>query len=102
MTKARRDPEGRRRMIVEAAAELLIEDEGAELTHRRAAERAGVPLGATTYYFSSLDELREEALKHLAERVEADLRETAAELAAGRCEPERLAEMLHAYMSDRD
>ncbi|MFF0572426.1 TetR/AcrR family transcriptional regulator [Streptosporangium saharense] len=101
MAQAKRDPEGRRRAIIEAAAELLVEDGGAELTHRRAAERAGVPLGATTYYFSSLDELREEALRHLAEHIEGDLRETEEGLAAGASKSETLAEMLHAYMSDQ-
>jgi len=100
-SRARRDPEGRRQAIVEAAAALVVEDGVTELTHRRVAERAGVPLGATTYYFSSLGELEEEALRHLAEWIEADLREVARELEACGGEPAHLAEMMHAYLRDR-
>ena len=54
----RRDPEGRRRAIIEAAAELIVEGGAASLTHRAFAARAGVSLGSTTQYFGSLDELR--------------------------------------------
>ncbi|MGC0416211.1 DNA-binding transcriptional regulator YbjK [Embleya sp. AB8] len=40
-------------------------------THRLVAARAGVPLGATTYYFASLDDLVAAALAHAsAETVE--------------------------------
>jgi DNA-binding transcriptional regulator YbjK len=40
------------------------------VTHRAVAERAGLPLASTTYYFRSVHELIEEALKlHVAERV---------------------------------
>jgi TetR/AcrR family transcriptional regulator, regulator of biofilm formation and stress response len=99
--RARRDPARRRQAIVEAAAALIVEDGVAELTHRRAAERAGVPLGATTYYFSSLEELSDAALAHLVDYVEADLREVAEALAHGPVGPERLASLLHAYLSDR-
>lgn len=70
-----RDPESRRREIVTAAAELIIEVGVSALTHRMIAARAGVPLGATTQHFSTLDDLRAQALQHLAaevdERVEA-------------------------------
>lgn len=49
--------EERRTAIVRAAAALLVEAGPAALTHRTVAERAGVPLAATTYYFSGLDDL---------------------------------------------
>ena len=38
------------------------------VTHRAVAGRAALPLAATTYYFASLQDLRDEALRHLADR----------------------------------
>lgn len=69
----RRDPEGRKRAIIAAAAELIIEGGTAALTHRRVAARAGVSLGSTTQYFASLDELRESALEQLVAETDAAL-----------------------------
>jgi TetR/AcrR family transcriptional regulator, regulator of biofilm formation and stress response len=36
------------------------------VTHRAVAEEAGVPLGSTTYYFDSRDDLLGQALEHVA------------------------------------
>lgn len=53
----------KRQTIIEAAA-LLLREEGPEsVTHRSVASRADVSLSATTYYFSGLDELLEEAAR---------------------------------------
>ncbi|MDG3011546.1 TetR family transcriptional regulator [Rhodococcus sp. D2-41] len=49
--------ERRRRQLIEAAAELLREGGFEAVRHRAVAERAGVPLASTTYYFDSLDDL---------------------------------------------
>lgn len=49
-----------------AARELLMEQGFGAVSHRSVAERAGVPLSATTYYFSSLDDLLGEAVSGLA------------------------------------
>lgn len=76
MTKVmrrRRDPEARRREIVTAAAELIVEVGADALTHRRVAARAEVPLGATTQYFDTLDDLRAAAFGVLAEEVDMRL-----------------------------
>jgi DNA-binding transcriptional regulator YbjK len=97
----RRDPEARRRAIVQAAADLLVAG-GADLTHRRVAERAGVPLGATTYYFSNLDELREAGLQLLADEIDEALAESRRQLADAKGDPAVLAAHLHAYLGDRD
>lgn len=40
-----------------AAARLLLDDGPAAVTHRAVAATAGVPLAATTYYFSGRDDL---------------------------------------------
>jgi DNA-binding transcriptional regulator YbjK len=60
--------ERRQEALVDAAAALLEERGFAAVTHRAVAHRAGLPLAATTYYFSSLDELVERALGRLARR----------------------------------
>ncbi|RLK60393.1 TetR/AcrR family transcriptional regulator [Actinokineospora cianjurensis] len=49
--------ERRRHALVAAAVELLIEGGFDAVRHRAVAERAGLPLASTTYYFESLDEL---------------------------------------------
>lgn len=72
-TRRRRDPAARRREIVTAAAELIVEVGADGVTHRKVAARAGVPLGATTQYFDTLDDLRSAALRALADEVDARL-----------------------------
>jgi DNA-binding transcriptional regulator YbjK len=47
----------RRDTIVSAAAELILRDGPSSVTHRSVAAQADVPLAATTYYFSGLDDL---------------------------------------------
>ncbi|MGW6694718.1 TetR/AcrR family transcriptional regulator [Rhodococcus sp. NPDC054953] len=101
-TRARRDPEGRRRAIVEAAADLVVDGGLPELTHRHVAQRAGVPLGSTTYYFTSLDALGCEALTLLRDRAAADLREIADQLAAAGPTPATVGRILFEYVSNTD
>ncbi|WP_053351742.1 TetR/AcrR family transcriptional regulator [Leucobacter musarum] len=69
----RRDPEGRRRAILEAATAIIVEQGPAALTHRAVAARASVPLGSTTQYFTSIDDLRESALQALADEIDEAL-----------------------------
>lgn len=96
----RRDPEGRRRAIVAAAAELIIEP-GATLSHRAVAARAGVSLGSTTQYFASLDELRELALQSLSDDIDAGLAEVEEQLLPLEGAPERLAREMRTFLMDR-
>jgi DNA-binding transcriptional regulator YbjK len=50
---------------------LLGERGRQAVTHRAVAEEAGVPLGATTYYFDSRDDLLAQALRSISEaRIE--------------------------------
>lgn len=53
----------RRRCLVDAAVELLREGGISAIRHRAVAERAHVPLSATTYYFSSIDDLVASAIE---------------------------------------
>lgn len=74
--------ERRRKALVAAAVELLDEGGFEAVRHRAVAERAGLPLASTTYYFSSLDDL-------LRAAVEAEGKQ---ELAAARARLEELSE----------
>lgn len=66
------DP-GRRARIMRAAITVIAEYGVEALTHRKVAEAANVPLGSTTYYFTSLDQLVEatmnEAVLHSVTRA---------------------------------
>src|SRR5213595_394164 len=77
-------PKGERRRyaLVSAAADLLCEGGFEAVRHRAVAERAGLPLASTTYYFSSLDDL-------ISTAVEFEARE---ELDAGRARLDELTD----------
>lgn len=77
-------PKGERRRaeLVAAAADLLRSGGFDAVRHRAVAERAGLPLSSTTYYFDSLDDLVVAA----TERTSRD------ELAEGRARLDALAE----------
>lgn len=60
----------RRESLLRAAIELLAEGGVKAVTARAVADRAAVPLAATTYYFDSIQQLTDEALQlGVAERV---------------------------------
>jgi DNA-binding transcriptional regulator YbjK len=96
----RRQPRGERRRtaILDAALGVIAERGAAATTHRAVAEAAGVPTAATTYYFSSLDELLDEALRMFV-RDEADrLHRLTGELEGRRVPPAELARVLVAEL----
>lgn len=98
---APRNPEGRRAAIVEAACQVIAEVGVGRVTHRLVASRAGVPLGSTTYYFKTLDDLVAAALSHGSDLNEDLLRswvdaiETTSDLSG------TLADLAAAYVADR-
>lgn len=98
--RRRRDPEARRREIITAAAELIVESGSEAITHRMVAARAGVPLGATTQYFATLDELRAAALRALADDVDARLDGIRLALAERGTTPAVLADLIVAGLTD--
>ena len=63
---------------------MLVEQGFAAVSHRAVAGRAGLPLSSTTYYFASLDELIEGAVRGLADNWRALARRVVADL------PERI------------
>ena|SRR5438132_13446008 len=88
----------RREALLRATIELLGETGAKSVTHRAVAERAALPLASTTYYFDSVQQLIEEALKlHVADRV-AELQALAVAVSVGGASAQdiagRLAEAL--------
>ncbi len=77
----RRDPT-RRERIARAAITVVAERGVDKVTHRAVAAQAGVPLGSTTYHFSTLDDLLAVALQQAAQDNVVQLRQWAAELPA--------------------
>jgi DNA-binding transcriptional regulator YbjK len=70
-----RDPQARKREIIEAT-ERLIAARGVEgLTHRLVAEEAGLPVASTTYHFESRDDMLRLAFERSVDRFEAYLTE---------------------------
>ena len=98
--RRRPDPEARRREIVAAAAELIVEIGVNAITHRLIAARAGVPLGATTQYFATLDDLRSAALHHLVTEVDARIDGIRSVLEARGATPAVLAELIVNGLAD--
>lgn len=91
----RQDRSRRRRdALLRATIELLGETGAKSVTHRAVAERAGLPLASTTYYFDSVQQLIAEALTlHVAERV-AELQSLAGAARAGAASAYDIAEHL--------
>lgn len=100
MPRRRRDPEARRREIVTAAAELIIEVGVDAVSHRKVAARAGVPLGATTQYFSTLDDLRTAALEALEAEIEVRVEQTRAAVMAEGASPAGIARLVRKSLDD--
>ncbi|MEV5748605.1 TetR family transcriptional regulator [Actinoallomurus sp. NPDC052308] len=76
----RREPaqaRGRRRKeaLLDAAVDLLETGGSAQVTHRAVADRAALPLAATTYYFGSREDLLTQAFTRLVARGVAAVRE---------------------------
>ncbi|MGB2571740.1 TetR/AcrR family transcriptional regulator [Micromonospora citrea] len=106
MTAARRpararDPEGRRRAIAVAAAQVIAEVGVGRATHRAVAARADVPLGATTYYFPHLADLVAAGLSQAHTFGEALLAEWAASLEGEAELPRALTRLVTDYVADR-
>ena len=81
MSDSRRARGERRRQAILDATLALVGRKGAgAITHRAVAEEAGVPLAATTYYFSSKSELVREALTYAADTDRATTTTLAAAL----------------------
>ncbi|MEV4460115.1 TetR family transcriptional regulator [Microbispora sp. NPDC049633] len=67
--RPRRHDPGRRDRLIDAALAVIAERGVAGTTHREIARVADVPLGSTTYHFTSLEEVLAEAFTRHAESV---------------------------------
>ncbi|WP_369201635.1 TetR/AcrR family transcriptional regulator [Streptomyces sp. PU-14G] len=85
------DPE-RRERIMAATERILLENGITGLSHRTVAREADVPLGSTTYYFATLDDLLDAAIHRLSERYARTLHEWGEAL--GEVSPGELVEAL--------
>lgn len=94
MTAVTPKGERRRYALVSAAAELLAEGGFEAVRHRAVAQRAGLPLASTTYYFSSLDDLIISAVEHIGMLEVAQLRARIAGLSRRRRTAETTADMV--------
>lgn len=83
----------RRSALVDAAIEVLAGDGARGLTFRAVDAEAGVPKGTASNYFTSRDELLNQAGHRIYERLMPD-EATAAGLFAGPHTPERTAELV--------
>jgi DNA-binding transcriptional regulator YbjK len=104
MATAEPATKGRREQILEATLRVIGRDGREAVTHRAVAEEAGVPLGSTTYYFDSRDDLLGQALEHVsAEEVEryARLGEDLRDVKSGHELADRLISELVAAAEDR-
>ncbi|MEI9991734.1 MAG: TetR family transcriptional regulator [Rhizomicrobium sp.] len=96
------EPTERRAAIVSAALEVLAESDAASVTHRKIAERAEVPLAATTYHFASKMAILEAAYQRIIEVAMAESRRLS-DIAMGggeRSFQHHIAMMLDFYASD--
>jgi DNA-binding transcriptional regulator YbjK len=84
---------GRREQILDATLRVIGRSGREAVTHRAVAEEAGVPLGSTTYYFDSRDDLLGQALEHVA-RKETDRHIALGHELRKAGSPRRLADML--------
>ena len=86
--------ERRRNELVTAAAELLRSGGFDAVRHRAVAERAGLPLASTTYYFGSLEELVTAAVDRTSRDELAEGRRQLDQLGAGPVPPGGPAELV--------
>jgi DNA-binding transcriptional regulator YbjK len=99
---ARRDPEARRQQILTAAVRAIVEVGIGNVTHRRIAALAGVPLGSTTYYFPTLDDLVAAALREAVESARAELEAWAEELIVSDDVPATFVDLARRCLGDRE
>lgn len=99
--RAPRDPQGRKQAIIDAAADLISREGSNKVTNRRVAELANVPLGSTTQYFKSIDELRRAGLAELAKRIEEEYDKAFLLVKKGSSDAGLFADYLIEYLSDQ-
>lgn len=87
-------PQGhaRRLLLLQTTLRLIAEEGIDAVSHRSVAEAAGVPLGSTTYWFSSRQDMLRQALEHFARLEIETLREHLGAVLGRRLSRKRLAD----------
>lgn len=98
--RSKRDPQGRRRAIPQAAAELLLFEGPKSVTHRSVAKKAQVPLGSTTQYFSIINELKRAGYDVISRGVERGYDELIAQSEKAKNDSEALAVCIYDYVTN--
>lgn len=98
--RSKRDPQGRRRAIAQAAAELLLFEGPKSVTHRSVAKKAQVPLGSTTQYFSSINELKRAGYDVISRGVERGYDEFVAQSEKAKDDSKALAACIYNYVTN--
>lgn len=98
--RSKRDPQGRRRAIAQAAAELLLFEGPKSVTHRSVAKKAQVPLGSTTQYFSNINELKRAGYDVISRGVERGYDELIAQSEKAKNDSEALAVCIYDYVTN--
>lgn len=98
--RSKRDPQGRRRAIAQAAAELLLFEGPKSVTHRSVAKKAQVPLGSTTHYFSSINELKRAGYDVISRGVERGYDELIAQSEKAKNDSKALAACIYDYVTN--
>ncbi len=89
----------RRELLLEVTIELVAREGIDAVTHRRVAELAQVPLGSTTYYFASREEMLVEALEAFGRQEIAAIRARLADLPQRRPSRRRYVEGLVDFLA---
>jgi TetR/AcrR family transcriptional regulator, regulator of biofilm formation and stress response len=96
---ARQSAQRRRDALLRAAMEIAGESGAAAATHRAIAARADVPLATTSYFFSSIAELMEEATRQFAGERAAELDAVAAALSGTSSADEVASQFAHLLLA---
>ncbi|MEV6971583.1 TetR family transcriptional regulator [Hamadaea sp. NPDC051192] len=96
-----RDPQARRDALAAAVIDSIAEVGLGRTTHRSVANRAALPLGATTYYFPTLDDLIEAGLRQALDDLDRELGQWAQALRDAGDPAAALARLAADYVADR-
>jgi DNA-binding transcriptional regulator YbjK len=99
--RRRYDP-GRAQLIAESALAVIARDGVEQLTHRAVAKQADVPLGSTTYHYSTRDDLLLAALEMAVERERQSMEDWADNLGSDPDLPRALADLILGADADRE
>ncbi|MFC8386695.1 TetR/AcrR family transcriptional regulator [Nocardia sp. NPDC057272] len=91
----------RRDALLRATVEVAAERGTAGVTHRAVTERAGLPLATVSYFFPSIEELAEEALRTFTEAEAAVQIGLAEQLADAQNTPDEVAQAFAAAAAPR-